>query len=315
MIRMTFTVSVLFLSFSLMAFFQQDNGATLQTVGKNQSSLQNTVVNSAKADLLKDILANSPASSGSRAPISYTGTNICEGQVYSGTAVAGGISNSAVWDYYSFNGTAGDIVTITVERTGNCFMDPAFSLFFGTTGNSDGVTDDNGGPSMQFLAFQDDDFLNCIIADCFSDPILSNYVLPFTGTYTVAVYDFISCGGDPLTYDLTIQGISCPIPTMSEWGLIILALLMLQGIWFTLIFKPVNALREIPTLWLQGLRAGLQDRNLMLVLFGTGISVLLLMTFFGIAQAADMVGIPFAIFAILPSVHYYRQMSKRIISL
>ena len=142
-----------------------------------------------------------------------------------------GIDDSETWDYYSFFGNAGDIITIIVERTGNCFMDPAFSLYFGTTEDSEDVKYDDGGPNMDLLEMKDDNFLNCDIdkLGCHEDPLLEDYELPYTGDYTLAIYDYESCSevGDLLTYELTIRGVSCPaIPTLSQWGILILGLLL-----------------------------------------------------------------------------------------
>ncbi len=132
-----------------------------------------------------------------RTPISYIG-RLCPGVTVSGSApTANSIFNSALWDYYSFYGCAGDVVTIYGPRTGTCNMDPAFYLAAGTTADSDlsGLT---------LLAFADDEVYNC--GGCFADPLLSGYALPSTGVYTVAIFDYLSCGPDR-TYDLTVTGI------------------------------------------------------------------------------------------------------------
>jgi hypothetical protein len=166
-------------------------------------------INPEKADVYELRMAENPAlqALNSRSSISYI-DRLCPDETYSGTASAGSIGNSANWDYYYFEGNTGDVVTILARRTGGCGMDPAFSLYFGTTTSSAGVNVGNGGPDMTFLAYRDDNVYHC--GSCWSDPLLLSYVLPFSGTYTVAVYDYISCGG-ALTYDLTIEGISCTI--------------------------------------------------------------------------------------------------------
>jgi hypothetical protein len=132
-----------------------------------------------------------------RTPISYIG-QLCPGVTVSGSApTANSIFNSALWDYYSFNGCAGDVVTIYGPRTGTCNMDPAFYL-------AAGKTTDSNLSGLTVLAFADDEVYNC--GGCFADPLLSGYVLPTTGVYTVAFFDYLSCGPDR-TYDLTVTGI------------------------------------------------------------------------------------------------------------
>ncbi len=187
-------------------------------VADNESTIDNVDVlktlrslNPEKADIYEMRMAENPALRplNTKSSFSYI-DRLCAGETYSGTATTEGLFNAANWGFYYFSGNAGDVVTIRVARTGNCNMDPAFSLFFGTTNSTTGVTFEDGGPDMTFLKFQDDDFVSSC-PGCFSDPELVNYVLPFSGTYTLGVYDFFACGPDPLTYDLTIEGVLCTI--------------------------------------------------------------------------------------------------------
>ena len=137
-------------------------------------------------------------------PVTYT--KLCTGQTYSETAVPNSIEQASDFDFYYFEGRAGDIVTIYISRTGNCYMDPAMSLFYGTTNDLTGVNYVGGGYHMTFLTYADDEMVPVCGNTCFADPLLSDYVLPYTGKYTIAVFDFLSCGPGPLTFDITITG-------------------------------------------------------------------------------------------------------------
>jgi hypothetical protein len=85
---------------------------------------------------------------------------------------------------------------------------------------------------------------------------------------------------------------------------------MLQGIWLTLVFKPGNVLRDIPALWLQGMRAGLQDKNMLLIMAISGLLVFSAIAVFGSPQAADIVGLPLTLLIAVPGVYWYRNASS-----
>ncbi|MCW9037620.1 hypothetical protein [Altibacter sp.] len=138
-----------------------------------------------------------------RAPVTYVG-ELCD-EVVQGTVNSGqSIGNPAGWNYYSFVGNAGDNITIQVNRLDDG-MDAAFSLFEGTTNDSDGVNFLNGGANMTFLDFGDDEIPH---PGCFGDPY-SAIVLPSTGSYTLAVYYWANCGTTPYDYEIVTTGISC----------------------------------------------------------------------------------------------------------
>lgn len=135
--------------------------------------------------------------------ISYAGT-LCPGVAVTGACPANSIYDSGQWTYYKFYGVAGASVVVTASRIG-CGMDPAFSVFQGTTTSNDGVNTSDGGPDMTFLGFGDDNLgASC---GCFGDPYVA-ITLPATGWYTVAIFDFIGCG-DPREYSLTVTGNIC----------------------------------------------------------------------------------------------------------
>lgn len=140
-----------------------------------------------------------------RAPIEYL-QELCGGDVVEGTAIDGSINNLADRSYYYFSGEAGDVVTIQVDRV-SCDMDPFFSLYSGTYEDTDNL------PFQ--IAFGDDELPPACSAGCFAyrDPLESGFVLPSTGSYTLAVGDYIACAGStgPYTYSLifTSDDVDC----------------------------------------------------------------------------------------------------------
>ena len=122
------------------------------------------------------------------------------------------IGNSALWDYYQFYGTAGQPINIYLVRV-DCEMDAAYTLFFGTSTTTDGINRYGGtNPDLVFLAFRDDnlDPPSYCEESCFAywDPNTS-HTLPYTGWYTLGVYDYIGCNNvNPLDYHLTIAGLA-----------------------------------------------------------------------------------------------------------
>jgi hypothetical protein len=137
---------------------------------------------------------------------------LCPGNDIYASAGALAINYPANWMYYKFYGVAGQNVNISLVRV-SCQMDPAFSLFFGTSATTEGIY--YGGstnPDLQWLIFRDDNLDPPAFCEnsCFAfwDPN-GIYTLPYTGWYTLGVYDFISCGGvNPLDYHLTITGLT-----------------------------------------------------------------------------------------------------------
>jgi hypothetical protein len=106
-------------------------------------------------------------------------------------------------DYWTFYGVEGDLATIDVTRI-SCGMDPWLALVEGIITDTD---------ELEFaLAIGDDEVpapASCA-SSCFAwaDPSISGN-LPYTGFYTVIVADWLSCGTDPLSYQLLVTGIYC----------------------------------------------------------------------------------------------------------
>ena len=157
-----------------------------------------------KLDLFRSTNATMKSDINQRVAFSYIG-EICEDDIL-GTASPRARNDSSRWDYYYFNGAAGDVVSLSVTRL-TPDMDPAMALYQGTTDDSSGVDYYSGGSNMTFLTNADDNVLDPF-GSCYDDPAITGFVLPATGTYTVAVYDYLSCGPE-LTYVLQTEGIVC----------------------------------------------------------------------------------------------------------
>ena len=143
------------------------------------------------------------------APITYVG-ELFDGDVVVGVVTLWSIGDTAHWDYYRFYSAAGDVPTIHADRLTSA-MDPAMTLFLGTTTDSGGLSATSSTqPGMTYLMFADDN--NGIphgVGGSFADPIITGYTLPSTGYYTLAVYDFLGDGpGCNGCYDLHIDGIT-----------------------------------------------------------------------------------------------------------
>ncbi len=140
-------------------------------------------------------------------PVVYSGI-LTNGVPATGNVPSNSFSNSALWDYYRINGTTGNIVTITLDRA-NGDSDPGVALFFGLGIDSAGATVEPGQSStdgsLQFLTSDDDSGTNTPPGP-FNNALISGFVLPSTGTYTIAAYDISGTVITGLDYTLTVNG-------------------------------------------------------------------------------------------------------------
>lgn len=109
------------------------------------------------------------------------------------------------WNYYTMSGTAGDNVDIWVNRT-DPGLDPIAFLYFGMATDCSDVNAFGSGGGLTFIASSDDSGGACP-RDCYSDPHFV-LTLPSTGTYTIAVGNYASCGGTGYVIDCT-DGTRC----------------------------------------------------------------------------------------------------------
>jgi len=130
--------------------------------------------------------------------ITYSGT-LCGSTINATHATVNSINDPGYWDYYSFSGNAGDAVTVYIPRT-SAGMDVYGEVRFGS------ITDSDDWYSLESIASGDDD-IEDPFGGCFADPYMV-FNLPYTGTYTLGVADFISCS-TPLEYQIITTGISC----------------------------------------------------------------------------------------------------------
>ena len=108
-------------------------------------------------------------------------------------------------DYWQFSANLGAIVDLFGDRQAGHY-DMAFWVFFGTftDTNEFGATFDSGDTGFVDSG-DDEDSPN--IAGPFGDPHVS-FIAPFSGTYTVAVTNFLSDSGPPNPYTLQAEGIN-----------------------------------------------------------------------------------------------------------
>ncbi len=144
-------------------------------------------------------------------PITYEG-NIGPGQTVSGSvdgSVCGicGANGIAGLDFWSFSATAGDVITISGERTDINF-DHSFSLFSGITGTDDSMTRwhvflDSSFDTLTFLANADDEMAD---PGPHGDPLLSGFNITASGDYTIVVGSASFNSAPNQNYELTLRG-------------------------------------------------------------------------------------------------------------
>lgn len=144
------------------------------------------------------------------APITY------EGMLVSDTTVSGSVSGFG-WDtetatevdFWRFTGLAGERATIQALR-GNPALDPVFTLYFGTTTSDTSLfVNDADWGGLVFLTIADDEIPN---AGTGGDPLLSQFRLPFSGAYTIAIGGFSSEAAGPYAYQMSLTVAPIPEP-------------------------------------------------------------------------------------------------------
>jgi hypothetical protein len=155
-------------------------------------------------------------------PITYDGTLPFGGGTLPGAIGVGDNNDARLADYWRFWATAGDSVTVLVERVDTA-LDPSqwiFSGLYGDTGDALLTAGDHFfgvGETATFIDYADDEMSD---PGPFGDP-LSIFTAPVTGWYTVAVSEFLS-GALPTDdgdydYEITVRGITgrpVPEPTL-----------------------------------------------------------------------------------------------------
>ncbi len=148
-----------------------------------------------------------------RSDLSYAGI-LCAGDDIIDAATPFSYGNPDGWTYYKFFGVAGDDIDINLVRI-TCEMDPSYVLYFGTSATTDGNAaspPSHTNSDLMWITFRDDQVPRpaYCAGTCFAygDPS-TDVTLPYTGWYTLAVFDYISCGSaSPLLYNLIVTGIA-----------------------------------------------------------------------------------------------------------
>lgn len=163
-------------------------------------------------------LAVAPERSGIAATELVYDQILCPDEQITGTVGKNTISYPDIWKYYKFYGEEGTTIQIKMVRV-DCEMDAAYTLFFGTSATTEGIAPmGSSNPDLEYIVFHDDDVAPPAFCEgsCFAfwDP-QPTVTLPYTGWYTLGVYDFASCGNlTELDYSLVITDIpSCGCDT------------------------------------------------------------------------------------------------------
>lgn len=139
----------------------------------------------------------------SRSPISFSGilTNGVESIGAGNRKRTWALGDYANMDYWTIEGSEGDLVTITIQRI-DCTMDPISHIRFGTANTVSEYLD------LEIIAEGDDEMYPpnlCDEAACtpFKDPLYS-FTMPYSGAYTIVVADYLGCSEGFGSYSITV---------------------------------------------------------------------------------------------------------------
>ena len=160
-----------------------------------------------KCSMAIALLASLLFASGAHA-LSYQGTLTTVAPV---TGTVGGFGwvddEGSEVDFWQFTAVAGNVLNISATRLVEA-LDPAFTLYFGTSTASDSAFVHNASfGGLTFLAIANDEIAN---PGPFGDPLLSLFRVPFTGSYTLAVGGDGSENFGPYGYSLRLQAVPVP---------------------------------------------------------------------------------------------------------
>jgi hypothetical protein len=153
---------------------------------------------------------------------------VYEGTLTAGAAVTGSVSGNG-WetetaagvDFWRFSGTAGQSFSVAASRL-SPGLDPALTLYFGTTSADASLfLHDADWGGLVFLRIADDE--TTVPAGPGGDPRLSNFALPFTGLYTIAIGGFSSNGDGPFSYSMVTSQVAA-IPEPETFALMAMGL-------------------------------------------------------------------------------------------
>lgn len=151
--------------------------------------------------------------------ITYSDGPLASGVTVAGvnTQAADSARNPVGAEYYSFLATAGDFVTVDGDRGVGAY-DMSFWVFSGLYFDTDAFGPSFDSGDAGFIAFGDDQTTPPILGP-FGDPLVS-FVALATGSYTIAVTNFLSSDVPPNPFTLTVTGNTVPEPaTLGLLGL------------------------------------------------------------------------------------------------
>jgi len=131
------------------------------------------------------------------------------------------LGNGSQVDYWRFDGTAGQTLTLTVNRL-NGNLDPALSFYSGTTtADTSLFSASSSWGGLTFLGSLDDEHPPFLTPGPDGDPF-GSFVLPSTGAYTVVVGGGNSTDAGAYPYRITASVAAVPEP--STWAMLVAGL-------------------------------------------------------------------------------------------
>lgn len=139
-----------------------------------------------------------------------------------------GNCTGACYDFFDLELMAGDAIVLTVTTNGGSGFNPNISVW-------------SNSPTFDFQEV-------CFPDNSSSTTISDTFTAPIDGVYRVEISDFIG-GVTDGSYDLVVEGfcddptmttMASPIPTLGEWGLILLSLLLIIFSVFTIKQRVLN---------------------------------------------------------------------------
>jgi hypothetical protein len=158
------------------------------------------------------------------APVAYEGVLVPS---VPDTGSVGGFSwfleTGSLVDFWRFAGVAGETVTLDVSRL-NGNLDPALSFYSGVTSADTSLFSASGNwGGLTFIGSLDDEHAAALTPGPGGDPF-GSFVLPSTGSYTVAIGGSNSTDAGSYPYRVTLTTAVAAVPEPSTWAMFTIGL-------------------------------------------------------------------------------------------
>jgi hypothetical protein len=158
------------------------------------------------------------------APVAYEGVLVPS---VPDTGSVGGFSwfleTGSLVDFWRFAGVAGETMTLDVSRL-NGNLDPALSFYSGVTSADTSLFSASGNwGGLTFIGSLDDEHAAALTPGPGGDPF-GSFVLPSTGSYTVAIGGSNSTDAGSYPYRVTLTTAVAAVPEPSTWAMFTIGL-------------------------------------------------------------------------------------------